>query len=80
MSSRPDDERFTMLQHSAADFGNGVRVTEINRHAATFYRWLDRIAEIALRGDLNRRIGLREFDNGFPHAPSCANKQHSHGR
>ena len=63
-----------MLQHSAADFGNGVRVTEINHHVATFYRRLDRIAEIALRGDLNRRIGLRKFDNSFSHAPSRADE------
>src|SRR5947199_10402455 len=55
-------------------------MTEIDRHIAIFHGWLDWVAYIALRDDVDLRIGFGKIDNGFPHAPGRADKQHPYRR
>src|ERR1043165_6851544 len=74
MTSRADNERFTMLDCGAADFVGGIGMAEIDQHIQIFYLPASRIAEVALRDDLDFRIVLGEIANGFSHAPSCANE------
>src|SRR5205807_7344749 len=59
MSGRANDERFPMLQPCAADFFDRTCVTEIDRNIAILHRWFNRVAEIALRDDVDLRIVLR---------------------
>src|SRR5882724_12337433 len=80
MSSRADDERLVTMQHSAADFSDGVRVTKIDRNVAILHSRLDRVAEVALRNDIDFAIGPGEVDNRFPHASSRADEQHARRR
>src|SRR5438128_5302925 len=55
-------------------------MTEIDRHIAIFHGWLDWVAYIALRDNVDLRIGFGKIDNGFPHAPSRAYEQHAYRR
>src|SRR5436309_11341330 len=55
-------------------------MTEIDRHIAIFHGWLDWVAYIALRDDVDLRIGFGKIDNGFPHAPGRAHEQHAYRR
>jgi hypothetical protein len=48
-------------------------VTEIDDDIAIFYGWLDGITQVALRDDIDVRIGFGKIDNSSSHAPSRAN-------
>src|SRR5437867_1286450 len=80
MSSRANDKRPTMVQRSAADFINGVRVTEIDCNVAIFHRQLNGVAQIALPHNIDLSIVPGEGDNRFPHSSSRADEQHARGR
>src|SRR5690242_6237042 len=80
MSSSANDERLTTMHRSAANFSDGVRVTEIDRNVASLHRRLDCIAKVTLCDDLDFPIGPGEVDNRFPHATSRADEEHAHGR
>ena len=80
MTRCSDDERFAVGERCPANFVDRVGVTEIDRYVTVFYRWLDRIAQIALRGDLNFRIALCKIANRLSHAPGRADEQHAHGK
>jgi hypothetical protein len=48
-------------------------VTEIDDDIAILYGWLYRVAQVALRDDIDVRIGFGKIDNSSSHAPSRAN-------
>jgi hypothetical protein len=75
MTRRSDDERFAVGESCPANFVDRVSVTEINGHVTIFYRRRDRIAQIALRGDLNSRIALCKIANSLAHAPGRTDEQ-----
>ena len=69
-----------LTQRCAADFADGVGVTEIDRHIAIFHARRDWITQIALRNNLDLWIRVREIGNRFAHAPGCTDEQQPHVR
>src|SRR6266478_3486948 len=69
-----------MLQRGAADFIDAVGLTEVDCHVAIFHRRLDRIPKIALRGDLDFPIALRQIEHSLSRAPGRADEHYAHGR
>src|SRR5581483_4196975 len=77
VTSCANDHGPGMFHGSAAHFSGSVRLAEIDYHIAIFHWQFDRIAEIALRTDVDAQIVTRQTTNCLPHAASCADKQHA---
>src|SRR5882762_2754900 len=80
MSSRADHERFAILRGGTANFFDRARVAEIDRDIAILQGRFDRIAEIALRDDVDLRITFGQIDNRLPHSTARSDQRHAHAR
>src|SRR5260370_7986694 len=78
MPGRSNDKRFSILQRCAADFFDRARITEVDRNIAILDRWLDRVAEIALRDDLDLRVVPGKIDNRLAHSTARSDERHAH--
>src|SRR6202011_3836038 len=80
MSRRSDDQRFPVLRSRPADFVDRAGMTEINRDVAIFDGWIDCIAEIALRDNVDLWIVLGQIDNRLAHSTASPDQRHAHRR
>ena len=78
MSGGTDDKWLSILQCDAANLLDGIGMTKIDRYARFFHRRFDRVAEIALRHDVDLRIVPSKIDNRFSHPAGCADERHAH--
>ena len=55
-------------------------MTEIDCDVAILHGWLNRVAKVALRGDIDVRGAAGKIDNRLSHAPGGANEQNANAR
>jgi hypothetical protein len=67
-----------MLGRSETNFFDRAGIAEIDCYVAIFHRWVDRVAEVALRDDVDLRNILRKIGNRPAHSAARTNQRHAH--
>src|SRR5882762_2479675 len=80
MPGRANHERFSVLQSRPTDFVDRARIAEVDRNVASLDGWIDRVAQIALRDDVDLRIVLGQIGNRLAHSTARPDQRNAHRR
>src|SRR5438477_1209987 len=80
MSSCSDHERLAMLQRRATDFIDRTRVAKIDCDIAILESLHNRVADVALRDDVDLRVVFGKVDNRLAHSTARSDQRNAHRR